>query len=320
MINFLFLIIGFFPLIIGANLLVDSASSIAKRFNIPNIAIGLTVVSFGTSAPELVVNLFGSLSNSPGIALGNVLGSNIFNLMVILGISAIIFPLTVKTNTTWIEVPLCLLASIILIITANDKIFEARTYSEISFIDGFILLIFFILFMIYNVQLMKKGKFEENLEIKKYSFKKSIIYVIAGIILLVAGGRIIVEFSLNLANNIEISERIIALTIISIGTSLPELATSAVAASKHNVDIAVGNIVGSNIFNSFFVLGISAVIRPLYLQKYTNYDLLLNIIASFLIFVFIFTGRGRKIERYEGLILLFIYFSYIVFLMLNINL
>ena len=316
MINLLFLLLGFIPLIYGADLLIESASSLAKKLNIPNIVIGLTIIAFGTSAPELVVNTFASVAGNSDIVIGNVIGSNIFNILGILGISAIIYPLSVKTNTTWIEIPLCLLSAVIVLTVANDRIIDKSSFSMITRIDGIMLLSFFLVFLSYNFQLMKSGSLDEEIATKEHSIIKSIFLILTGIILLAAGGKIIVEFAVKFARLIEIPERIIALTILSIGTSLPELATSAVAAKKRNVDIAIGNIVGSNIFNAFFILGVSAVINPVHLQKMSNMDLTVNILSSTLLFIFIFTGRGRKIERPEGIIFIVLYLIYLAALIL----
>jgi len=316
MLSLLFLILGFIPLIYGAELLVDASSSLAKRMDIPNIVIGLTIVAFGTSAPELIVNIFSSIDHNSDIALGNVLGSNIFNLLGILGVAAIIYPLTVKTNTTWIEIPLCLLSSVVILVVANDMFFESASESVINRVDGIILLLFFIIFIGYNIQMMKTGTFTETVPVKSFSVKKAVLLVIAGLALLVIGGRIIVMYAVEFATDLGISQRIIALTIVSIGTSLPELATSAVAAKKKNVDIAIGNIVGSNIFNVFYVLGASAVIYPVGKQPLSNIDMFVNVFASLLVFTFIFTGKQRKIDRLEGSILIFFYAAYIAALIL----
>ncbi len=316
MLHLLLLVAGFLPLIYGANLLVDSASSLAKRLNIPDIAIGLTIVAFGTSSPELIVNIFASASRSPDMVLGNVIGSNIFNIMVILGISSLIFPLTVKTNTTWIEVPLCMMSSFVILVFANDAIINQDNVSVVSRSDGIIMLFFFVIFIVYNIQLMQHGTSDEEVQVKSYSLLKSLLLVVAGLLLLMAGGRIIVMSAVKTAQLIGISERIIAVTIVSIGTSLPELATSVVAAKKRNVDIAIGNIVGSNIFNVFFILGTSAVIYPVSIQGMSNFDMLFNLLASILLFAFIFTGRGRKLERWEGSVFVGLYIAYIVMLLL----
>lgn len=316
MLSLLFLLLGFIPLIYGANLLVDSASSLAKRFDIPNIVIGLTIVAFGTSAPELIVNIFASISKNSDITLGNIVGSNIFNILGILGISALIYPLSVKSNTTWLEIPLCFLSAIIILIISNDSVITKASISSIDRIDGVMLLFFFLIFLVYNVQLMRSGSFNEEISVRNYSIVESGIYIITGLVLLVIGGKLIVSNAIQFSQFIGLSERIVALTIVSIGTSLPELATSAVAAKKRNVDIAIGNIVGSNIFNVFFILGLSAVINPVSLQKWSNLDMIINIFSSILLFVFIFTGKGRKLERWEGMFFIIFYIIYIAFLII----
>jgi cation:H+ antiporter len=313
----LILLAGFVALIYGASLLVDSASALAKKFNIPNIVIGLTIVSIGTSAPELIVSVLASIEGDTQIALGNVVGSNIFNVLGILGISALIYPLSVKSNTTWIEIPLSLLAAIILLVMANDQFLDRDGASAVTRSDGIILLFFFIIFMVYNAQLAKKGETGEEIEIKNYSRGKSALLILAGIILLVIGGRAIVYSAVEIAQLLGISERIIAITIISVGTSLPELATSAIAARKKNVDIAIGNIVGSNIFNIFLILGISATINPVPLQAGGNMDMLVNLGAGLLLFLFIFTGRRHSIDRWEGGLFLALYVGYVVALVMG---
>ncbi len=312
--HFILLLAGFLPLIYGANLLVDYASALAKRFNIPNLVIGLTIVAFGTPAPELVVNLFASLGKNSGIVMGNVVGSNIFNIGVIMAISAIIFPLAVKNTTTWIEVPLALLAGVVVLIQANDMLIDGDGTSVLTRIDGLMLLLFFIIFLAYNYTLMKKGDFSEEFPVKDTKPWKSVLLILAGLALLVAGGRMIVYGAIEVATRLGIPERIIGLTIVSIGTSLPELATSIVAARKKNTDIAVGNIVGSNIFNIFFILGTSAVIYPVTVHPSSNIDLLMNIVLSTMIFIFIFAGKGKSIDRKEGIVMLLFYLGYLTYL------
>jgi cation:H+ antiporter len=306
------LLAGFVSLIYGANTLVDSASSLAKQYNIPNIVIGLTIVAFGTSAPELIVNIFASVQGDSDIALGNVVGSNIFNVLGIAGIAAIIYPLSVKTNTTWIEIPLSLLAASILLVIANDVLIDKGAASAVTRIDGIVLLFFFLIFMVYNLQVARKGGEEGEVEIRDIPKWKSILLILLGFVLLVIGGRAIVYSAVELATMFGIPERIIALTIISIGTSLPELATSAVAAYKKHADIAIGNVVGSNIFNIFFILGISAVINPVPLQPGANMDLLVNLGAGLLLFLFIFTGKKHSVDRWEGVLFVAMYVAYVV--------
>lgn len=218
----LILIGGFVALIYGASTLVDSASSLARKYNVPNIVIGLTIVAFGTSAPELIINTFASVQGDSAIALGNVVGSNIFNVLGIAGIAAMIYPLSVKTNTTWFEIPLSLLAASILLVMANDVLIDEAGVSAVTRTDGIILLFFFLIFMAYNMQMALKGGEEGEVDIRDYPKWKSILLILAGLALLVIGGRAIVYSAVELATIFGIPERIIALTIISIGTSLPE--------------------------------------------------------------------------------------------------
>lgn len=317
MVNLLLLALGFVPLIYGAGKLVEGASSLAKRFNVPPIVIGLTIVAFGTSAPELVVNLFAAFDQNASIVLGNVLGSNIFNILGVIGISALIYPLQVRSRTTWIEVPLSFLAAVVVLVIANQQFLDQAPLNQISRSNGIVLLLFFSIFMAYSFHSINSDRSEEYEQpIKLYSVLRSWLYVVLGLMLLVAGGRLIVITAVRFAQSIGIPDRIIALTIISIGTSLPELATSAVAASKKNVDIAIGNIVGSNIFNLFFILGITTVVYPAEVTAAANIDLLTNVAASLLLFALIFIGRGRRIDRREGALFVFLYAGYLLYLLL----
>ncbi|WP_276497885.1 calcium/sodium antiporter [Pontibacter litorisediminis] len=317
MLDLLLLLVGFVALIFGASKLVDGASSLASRLGVPNIVIGLTIVAFGTSAPELVVNLFASINNNTEMVLGNVLGSNIFNVLGILGISALIYPLSVKNNTTWLEVPLSFLAAVAVLVTASDAFLDGSATSAISRTDGLILLLFFSIFLVYNITLAVGGANQEETPAEQYTFLKSFIFLIIGLAGLVIGGRLIVTSAVSIAQLFGMSERLIGLTIVSIGTSLPELATSVVAVRKRNVDIAIGNVVGSNIFNIFFILGISTIVTPLTVQPSSIMDISVNILAGLLLFVFIFTGRGRQLARWEGGILLALYVAYLAVLVMQ---
>jgi cation:H+ antiporter len=312
MLDILLLIAGFVLLIYGANWLVDGASALAKRFNIPNIVIGLTIVAFGTSSPELVVNVFASVNQQSDIVLGNIVGSNIFNVLATLGVAAMVYPLTVKSNTTWIEIPLSLLSAVVLLVVANDVFLDGSATSVISRADGIVLLFFFVIFMVYNIRLLKNNRVESQIDIKKLSVPKTILFIVGGLGGLIIGGRLIVDSASELARAMGISERIIGLTIVSIGTSAPELATSVVAAMKKNVDIAIGNIVGSNIFNAFLILGVSAIIYPVSIHGNSNYDLLVNVGAGVLLFVFVLTGGKRKLESWKGLIFAILYVLYLL--------
>ena len=312
MLNIVLLALGFVLLVYGANGLVDGASSLAKRFNIPDIVIGLTIVALGTSSPELVVNVLASINDRSDIVLGNIVGSNIFNILGTLGLAAIIYPLTVKTNTTWIEVPLCLLSAVVMLTMANDMFLDGAESSMVSRVEGIGLLFFFIIFLVYNLSLMRKNPEESDVSVTYLSRPRSLAYILGGLIGLIVGGNLIVDSASEIARGFGVSERVIALTIVSIGTSAPELATSIAAVRKKNVDIAIGNVVGSNIFNVFLVLGVSATVNPVNVNANSNFDLLANVLASFLLFLFIFIGRKRQLERWEGFLFLSFYLIYLL--------
>jgi cation:H+ antiporter len=311
MLSTILILIGFAVLIYGANFLVDGASALAAKFNVPNIVIGLTIVAFGTSSPELVVNSIAAMNGNTEIVLGNVIGSNIFNVAAILGISALIFPLAVQKNTTWIEIPLSLLAALVVLVLANDMLLDNDSANAITRTEGIVLLLFFLIFIGYNIKVAMSGDSSDTVEVKSYPVWKSVLVLVLGLGMLVLGGRLIVTHAVKIAQLIGLSERIIALTIVSIGTSLPELATSIVAVRKKNVDIAVGNVVGSNIFNIFFILGISATISDVTIRAEHQFDLLSNIMFGLLLFAFIFIGKGHRVERWEGILFILGYFAYI---------
>lgn len=313
MVTYLLFVVGFAILIKGADLLVDGSASIAKKLKIPAIVIGLTIVAFGTSMPELVVNIFASAQGNTGLAIGNILGSNIANILLILGISAIIFPLAVKKHTTWKEIPLSLLAALVVGILANDILIDKTGTSALTRVDGLILISFFIIFVAYIVGIAKEGFFEQKTEIKEIGTGRSFFYVLLGLAGLTLGGKWIVDGAVQIATVFGISQSLIGLTIVAVGTSLPELATSAVAAYKKNADIAVGNVVGSNIFNLFWVLGISSIIRPLPFQPVMNIDIGMVVLASLALFAFMFIGKERFIERWQGVFFIITYFAYIIF-------
>jgi cation:H+ antiporter len=316
MLTYLLFIVGFAILIKGADLLVDGASSLAKKLKIPVIVIGLTIVALGTSAPELIVNIFASAQGKTEIAIGNILGSNIFNIFLILGISAIIFPLAVKKNTVWKEIPLSLLAAVAVGVVANDNLIDHVPYSAITRIDGLMFLAFFAIFMWYIYGISKSGG-EEEIKIKEITIQKSFLFIGLGLVCLVLGGKWIVDGAVQIATALGVSESLIGLTIVAAGTSLPELATSATAAYKHNADIAVGNIVGSNIFNIFLILGVSAVIRPLPFSVTNNIDVLMTIAASLALFAFMFIGKRHLLERWQGVLFIITYVVYITFLIMK---
>lgn len=314
--EYIFLILGFLMLIKGADFFVDGASNLAKAFNVPSILIGLTIVAFGTSAPEVAVSISASLKGNNSIAIGNVLGSNIFNVSFILGISAIFFPLSVQKNTIKKEIPLMLLASISLLVLGMDTMFDNQKQMLISRSDGFMLLLLFLVFFYYIIEIALNSKNEESIEknVLNKNIFKILIKVAIGLILIILGGNFVVDNSIIIAKNFGLSETLIGLTIVAIGTSLPELVTSIVASLKKQSDIAVGNVVGSNIFNTFFILGVSASINPLYVDKNLSFDIFFNLIISTVLLIFAF--RKKDINRLEGFALLFMYISYMLYLIL----
>ena len=313
MLTYILFILGFPVLIKGADILIDGASSIAKKFRVSDLMIGLTIIAFGTSAPELIVNLIASFRGSTDLAVGNVFGSNISNILLILGITAIIYPLAMKRGTVWKEVPFSLLAIVAVAFLANDLIIDGVGPSLLSRIDGVILLLFFIIFIYYTFGLGKlKG--EEKITVKVHSMPKSFLLVAIGAVALALGGQWIVNGAVEIAKSFGISEAFIGLTIVAIGTSLPELATSVVAATKKNADIAVGNIVGSNVFNLLWILGLSATIKPLSYSIDLNFDGWIVIMATFLLFIFMFIGKKQILERWQGIAFVGIYVFYILYL------
>jgi cation:H+ antiporter len=311
MISFLLLIIGLAVVIYGASIFVDGASSLARAYKIPNIVIGLTVVSFGTSAPEFTISTYAAYTGNTDIAIGNIVGSNIFNIFLILGISALIFPLTVLKNTVLKEIPFSLLAAIVVYVLVNDVLLSQGTENIISFGDGLILLSFFIIFMYYLRHLTKSSGEDQNLPIKKLSKLKSVLYICLGVVLLVVGGRIFVDNAVEIALGFGMNQAVVGLTIVAAGTSLPELATSVVATLKKNADIAVGNVVGSNIFNAFFILGSSAVIAPLPKGNISDIDMYVCIIASVFLLGACYLFRKNKITKIEGGVFLLCYVLYV---------
>ena len=317
MLTYFLFFIGLIILIKGADLLVNGASSIAKKMKVSDLVIGLTIVAFGTSTPELFVNVSASIQGNSEIAIGNIIGSNIANILLILGVSALIFPLAVQSTTVWKEIPFSLLAALILGILANDYLIDHKENSELTRSDGLILIGFFIIFIYYIFSIAKESENTAKEEFKQLSNFRSVANIILGLTGLVLGGTWIINGAIEIAGQFGVSEYLIGLTVVAVGTSLPELATSAVAAYKKNTDIAIGNIVGSNIFNIFFVLGISAVIKPLPFQPSGNSDIAMTIISSILLFAVLFVGKKHVLEKWQGALFLILYVEYIVFLIMR---
>jgi cation:H+ antiporter len=311
---YILFVIGFVLLVYGANWLVDGAASIAKRHNISNVVIGMTIVALGTSAPELVVNLVASFKDTADVALGNILGSNIANIFLILGVSALIFPLAVNKNTFSKEVPFAVAGAILFGILANDMFFTRNDQLTVSRINGFVLIAFFVLFMIYAFGISRTKDTSDGAVIKELPVWKSLLMVVAGLIALVAGGRWIVDGAVEIAALLGMSESVISLTIVAFGTSLPELATCIAAALKRNADIVIGNVLGSNVFNIFFVMGTSAVIKPLPFNTVLNFDVVVGIISMLLLWAFLIISGQRTLRRWHGGVFVVMYVAYITFL------
>lgn len=313
-IHILLVVVGFVCLIFGANWLVDGASALAKKYKVSDLVIGLTIVAFGTSAPELVVNSIASVKGYSDIVLGNIIGSNNFNLFIILGLSGLILPIKIKTSTAWKEIPISLFASILLLLLLNDFTFSGHTYS--TRIDGLIMLVLFCLFLFYVFKQMKNDPQTTTLDNQKPAIKIWGL-IIVGLVGLIIGGQLVVLNSIDIANALGVSEKIIGLTIVAAGTSLPELVTSIVAATKKNSDIAIGNVIGSNIFNILFILSISSLIRPIEYNSKFNLDMFILIGGTIFLLSSMLTGQRKKLDRWEAGILLGFYLFYTIYLVMK---
>ena len=307
------LIIGLLLLIKGGDWLVNGSSSIARQYGISELVIGLTIVAFGTSAPELVVSSLAAINHHPEIALGNVIGSNNFNLFFILGVLGVIAPLSVQKTTIRIEIPLSLAAALLLLFLANN--FFIGKNPIINRLDALLLLVCFVAFIIYIWKTIKTEETIVSASIKETSQKtiRSVALILLGLASLMFGGKWVVDSSIEIAHYFNISEKVIGLTIVAMGTSLPELFTSVIAIRKNSADIAIGNVIGSNIFNIFLILGVGGIIRPMEYSIAFNSDLILLIIGSILLLLAMFTGKKRKLDRWEAIILLVIYIAYMVY-------
>jgi len=307
-------IAGLIILLIGGEIFVKGSASLAKKLKVSTIVIGLTIVAFGTSAPELIVNIFSAAQGASDIALGNVLGSNISNTLLVLGISAMIIPLSVKEGTTWKEIPFSALTVVVLFVLVNDMLFGGGE-NMLTRGDGIILVCFFLIFMYYTYGL-SKVKGEENNDVETYSWSMSGVYILGGIICLFVGGKLLVDNATILARLAGLSELMIGLTITAIGTSLPELVTSVIAAKKGHVDMAVGNVIGSNIFNILWVLGLTPIISPMPIDGAVNIDIIVTFVVAFMLFPFMFMKNKKNrhtLRRWEGALFVLLYVVYLGF-------
>ncbi len=303
-IQLLILFIGFAMLVKGADWFVDGSASIAAKFKIPQIIIGLTVVAMGTSAPEAAVSISAAIKGNAEITIGNIVGSNILNILIILGISSVITTLKVAKMTIWGDIPVMIGTTLILLFMGLDGV--------ISFVDGLILVLVFISYLLYLIYMAKKNN-ESGENIKQFSVAKSLLYAVLGLALIVWGSQLTVSSASAIARVLGLSERFIGLTIVALGTSLPELFTSVAAARKHNADIAIGNIVGSNIFNILFVVGISGLIIPVPFVSGFVFDTIIALAAALLLFFFSIINKSLK--RYAGVIMLASYAAYFMYIL-----
>lgn len=318
-VDIFFLVLGLALILFGANILTDGASSIARRWGVSDLIIGLTVVAFGTSAPEFVISLISAVQGNTGLAIGNVVGSNIFNVLAIIGVTAMVAPIKVERSIMTNEIPLVILSSIALLAMGNAPLLDGAESMVLSRVDGIVLLLFFMIFMRYTFASAKSTQGVDPAEKEAATKKempmwKAVIWVIGGLAALIFGGDRFVGGASGIASSLGVSDAIIALTIVAAGTSLPELATSVTAARKGKTGIAVGNVIGSNIFNIFLVLGCSATVHPLKFNGIGNFDLLVLTGASILFWLFGWFFKERTITRTEGIILTVCYIAYVAVL------
>lgn len=323
---FIALFVGFAILIKGADWLVDGSSSAAKRGGISDLAIGLTVVAFGTSMPELIVSLLSSLDGKTDASFGNAIGSNNFNILFILGVSGVIFPLAVQRNTIKYEIPLSFLAAVLLWVLVNDQML-GRSMEGVSEehggimtrMDSIILLLVFsgFLFYIYRTMKLNPDDVMPSEAVAIMPMGKAVALIIAGLAMLILGGKAVVDSATGIASAFGLSEKLIGLTILAAGTSLPELATSAMAAYRKNADIAIGNVVGSNIFNILFILGITGTINPMPYDDSLNFDLYTFLGSTILLIIFMFTMKAKRLDRWEAFLFLVLYVGYTVYLIVS---
>lgn len=321
--DILFLIIGLILILAGANLLTDGSASLAKRWGVSDLVIGLTVVAFGTSAPELVISITSAAQGSAGLAIGNVVGSNIFNLCAIIGITALVRPMNVEKGLLSKDIPLVVLSSAVLLAMGNGPLLDATPSAILGRVDGILLLLFFLIFLRYTfsqaVVPTDGSPVEMNLEVEGASkvlpLWKSSLWVLLGLAGLIFGGDMFVDGASGIAKSLGVSDAVIGLTIVAAGTSLPELATSIAAALKGNTGIAIGNVIGSCIFNAFMVLGCAACVRPLPFGSIGNFDLLVMTGASILFWLFGRFFGDKIIKRSEGAVLTACYIAYIAALL-----
>jgi len=323
-------VIGFVLLIKGADLLVEGASTLAQRYGVPSIIVGLTIVAFGTSLPELIINVISAVRGNTDIAMGNVIGSNISNILLIMGLTAAICPLKVKASTAWKEIPFSMLALAVLFVVSNDVLIDNLRESLITRSDGVLMFCVFAIFIYYLFEMALKHHAEIPLDgtgrqVKKIAKEEKrqkkiwviVLMLLGGLVGLYLGGRWVVEGAVVIARKFGLSDFLISASIIAVGTSLPELVTSLTAAIKEEPDLSVGNIVGSNIFNVFLVLGTTSIIKPIPVTPGINNDIIFTMVITLYLFLFLFLGKDYKIERWQGVVFFILYVFYIAYIILR---
>ena len=316
LLQIIILIIGFIILVKGADLFVDAASSLAQNFHLSKMLIALTIVAFGTSAPEFAVSIKSAITSQGDIVLGNVIGSNILNILLILGICSCIHPLHVKNATVKKELPITILLSALLSVLMCDKFLSGTNLNSLTRSDGITIILFFLIFVYYLFASMRNKVADEEEELPKYGMLKSIIFTIFGVICLVLGSNAVVDSASIIAKMIGVSERLISLTIIALGTSLPELVTSTIATKKKEYDIAIGNVVGSNIFNIGIVLGLPLTIFGGISHFTINYiDVITMLLSAILLFLFSF--KNHRLDKKAGIVFLIIFVIYYSFVIVG---
>lgn len=323
LLNIIYLIIGLALILVGANILTDGASALAKKWGMSDLIVGLTIVAFGTSAPELVISIMSAAEGNSGIAIGNVVGSNIFNICAIIGITALVTPIKVSKGIMRTDIPLVILSALVLLVMGNNILLDGEQENILTRTNGIILLLFFAIFMYHTFNAAKNPTLNESDDdvdkspVKEMPLLKSIIWIVGGLAGLIFGGDLFVDGASGIASAMGVSDAVIGLTIVAIGTSLPELATSVTAALKGKTAIALGNVIGSNIFNIFLVLGCSATVSPLLFGSVGNVDLLVLTITSLLFWIFGYVYKERTITRIEGGLLLACYIAYMTYIVLT---
>lgn len=325
MLNLFWLLVGVALIIFAANWLTDGAASIARRFGISDLVVGLTVVAFGTSTPELSISIVSALQGNAPMAIGNVVGSNIFNILVIIGVVALIRPIKVERSLMVNDIGLVVISALALLAIGYGDIIETGTERIVSRINGILLLLFFVIFLRYTFSQAKSGNHDDDPAAEKAAERKelpiwrSMLMIVAGLAGLVYGGDRFVAGASGVAISLGMSEAVVGLTIVAAGTSLPELAASIAAALKGNSGIAVGNVIGSNIFNIFLVLGVTATISPLPFGGITHFDLIVMMLASLVFWLFCWKFGKQTITRTEGAVLFAFYIAYITYQVVTVS-